>query len=66
VAKVLPRYLAVAAASYALNLAVVLAASRHFGVGPYLVQFFGMGVYTGTMFVGCRWFVFRAPNPQYA
>lgn len=60
--KVLPRYLLVAANSYLLNLSVVLLGTHHFGVGPYLVQFFGIGVYTVVMFLGCRWFVFQAPR----
>lgn len=60
IAKVLPRYLLVAAMSYLLNLSVVLLGTHHFGVGPYLVQFFGIGVYTVVMFLGCRWFVFQA------
>lgn len=58
--KVLPRYLMVATMCYLLNLSVVLLGTHHFGVGPYLVQLFGIGVYTVTMFLGCRWFVFRA------
>jgi putative flippase GtrA len=60
IAKVLPRYLFTAAISYLLNLSVVLICTNHFGVGPYLVQFFGIGVYTMVMFLGCRWFVFLA------
>lgn len=59
--KLLPRYLLVAAISYLVNLSVVLVATHRLGVGPYLVQIFGMGVYTVTMFLGCRWFVFRTP-----
>lgn len=61
IAKVLPRYLLTAAISYLLNLTVVLIGTHHFGVGPYLVQFFGIGVYTMAMFLGCRWFVFHVP-----
>ena len=59
VGKVLPRYLLVAAISYLLNLSVVLLCTHYFGVGPYLVQLFGIGIYTVTMFLGCRWFVFQ-------
>jgi len=62
IAMVLPRYLLVAVISYLLNLSVVLLGTHHFGVGPYLVQFFGIGVYTVVMFLGCRWFVFQAPT----
>lgn len=62
VGKVLPRYLLAAAISYLLNLSVVLLCTHYFGVGPYLVQLFGIGIYTVTMFLGCRWFVFQAPT----
>jgi putative flippase GtrA len=62
IAKVLPSYLLAAAISYLLNLSVVLLGTYQFGVGPYLVQFFGIGVYTVTMFLGCRWFVFKVPT----
>lgn len=64
IAKVLPSYLLVAAISYLLNLSVVLLGTHHYGVGPYLVQLFGIGVYTVAMFLGCRWFVFQAPAPS--
>ncbi|HAN55726.1 MAG TPA: GtrA family protein [Betaproteobacteria bacterium] len=60
IAKALPLYILVAVISYLLNLSVVLLGTHHFGVGPYLVQFFGIGVYTMSMFLGCRWFVFQA------
>ncbi|MGR9000416.1 MAG: GtrA family protein, partial [Gammaproteobacteria bacterium] len=63
IAKVLPRYLLAAAISYLLNLSVVMLGSYHFGVGPYLVQLFGIGIYTVTLFLGCRWFVFQAATP---
>ena len=62
IVKVLPSYVLAAAVSYLLNLSVVLLGTSHFGVGPYLVQFFGISVYTVTMFLGCRWFVFQAPT----
>ena len=61
IAKILPSYLLVAAISYLLNLSVVLLGTYHFSVGPYLVQIFGVGMYTVGMFLGCRWFVFQAP-----
>ena len=60
ISTVLPRYLMIAGISYLLNLSVVLVGTHYFGVGPYLVQFFGIGTYTVAMFLGCRWFVFRA------
>jgi putative flippase GtrA len=59
IGKVLPGYLLAAAISYLLNLSVVLLCTHYFGVGPYLVQFFGIGIYTVTLFLGCRWFVFQ-------
>ena len=62
IVNVLPRYLMTAAFSYLLNLWVVLIGTHHFGVGPYLVQFFGIGVYTVSMFLGCRWFVFNVSS----
>jgi putative flippase GtrA len=62
--KVLPRYLTVAGISYLLNLGVVLIGVDYFGIGPYLVQLFGMAVYTPTMFLGCRFFVFNRNNTQ--
>ena len=57
--KVLPRYLLIATISYLMNLTVVLFGAYYFGVGPYLVQLFGIGVYAVTMFLGCRLFVFK-------
>ena len=59
VGKVLPRYLLAAAISYLLNLSVVLLCTHYFDVGPYLVQLYGIGIYTVTLFLGCRWFVFQ-------
>jgi putative flippase GtrA len=61
ISRVLPSYLLAAAISYLVNLSVVLLGTYHFGVGPYLVQFFGIGGYTVSMFLGCRWFVFQSP-----
>jgi putative flippase GtrA len=62
IVKVLPRYLMIAAISYLLNLTVVLIGTHQLGIGPYLVQFLGIGFYTITMFMGCRWFVFQSMN----
>jgi putative flippase GtrA len=62
IAKVLPRYLYTAAISYLLNLSVVLIGTKNFGVDPYLIQLFGIGLYTMVMFMGCRWFVFNELN----
>ena len=59
VGKVLPRYLLAAVISYLFNLSVVLIGTHYFGVGPYLVQLYGNGIYTVTFFLCCRWFVFK-------
>lgn len=60
---VLQYYVLVAAFSYALNLAIVLTAVNGFEVNTYLAQLLGVFVYTGVMFFGCRWFVFRISTP---
>jgi putative flippase GtrA len=57
--KVLPRYLIVAAISYLCNLAMVFVGVNFFKIGPYLVQIFGISVYTFIMFIGCKWYVFK-------
>lgn len=59
-AMLLPGYLLAATIAYLLNLSVVLLGTHYFGLSPYLVQLLGMGVYTLSMFFGCRWFVFKA------
>lgn len=59
-AMLLPYYLLAATLAYLLNLSVVLLGTHYFGLGPYLVQFLGMSVYTLSMFLGCRRFVFQA------
>ena len=60
VAKVLPRYLLIAAISYFLNLIVVLIGTRHFGIGPYLIQIYSACVYSTVFFLGCKWLVFSS------
>jgi len=59
--KVLPQYLLAASISYLLNLSIVIFGTNYFGLGPYVVQFFGIGAYTSTMFLICRFFVFNMP-----
>ena len=59
-AKSLPSFLIAASISYLLNLLVVILITLNFGLSPYLVQIFGMAVYTLSMFFGCRLFVFKA------
>ena len=56
---VLPLYLTVAVLCYLSNLTVVLIGVKYFTMDPYLVQFFGISVYTTMMFLGCKWLVFR-------
>lgn len=57
--KLLPLYLLIVAIAYILNLMVVLIGTRYYGIGPYLIQLFGIGIYTTVMFLGCKWIVFR-------
>jgi putative flippase GtrA len=56
--KVLPSYVLAAALAYLCNLGTVLLGTRAFHANPYLMQLAGVAVYTGSMFVLCRWFVF--------
>lgn len=60
IAKTLPRYLMITIASYTLNLLVVVIGMRNFGIGPYLIQLFGVVVYSVSMFLGFKWFVFKS------
>ncbi|MCC7049529.1 MAG: GtrA family protein [Alphaproteobacteria bacterium] len=55
---VLPKYVLVVAAAYTGNLVAVLVGSRQFHIDPYLVQLAGMAVYTISVFLGCRRFVY--------
>lgn len=57
-AHVLPKYLLVAASCYLLNLGAVLACTSYLSANPYLAQPVGMAVYTVSVFLSCRWFVF--------
>lgn len=61
----LPRYMALAAVAYGVNLAVVLAGTHYLAIGRYLVQLLGIGFYTSLMFVGSRYLVFT-PVPDSA
>ena len=60
IAKTLPRYLIMTMVSYTLNLLVVVIGIRNFGIGPYLIQLFGVSVYSVSMFLGFKWFVFSS------
>jgi putative flippase GtrA len=57
-----PRWLAVAAMAYLVNLGVLLLAHRLGGVDPYLAQPLGIGAYTTIMFLGSRYYVFCNPG----
>lgn len=59
VAASLPRWIALAAVAYLVNLAIVVAAHRLAGIDPYLAQPLGIVAYTLLMFAGSRAFVFR-------
>ena len=63
IAHVLPKYLFVAGVSYLLNLGTVIAAMSYFGIDRYVAPLLGTCVYTGCMFLGCRWFVFAPQRP---
>jgi putative flippase GtrA len=62
VADDLPKYLLVAGASYLANVGIVSAAVAGPIVNPYLAQLIGVSVYTLLFFLGCRLFVFAAPE----
>ena len=52
------RFVAVIAAAYAANLAVVLSAIDWFGINSYISQALGVPVYTALSYMGSRWYVF--------
>jgi putative flippase GtrA len=58
------KYVSVVGVSYLLNLMSVLAAISLVAFNPYLAQLIGMCVYTASMFLGCRWFVFSVFPPN--
>lgn len=60
----LPRWLALAAFAYAVNLIVVLAFVRSGLVNAYVAQPLGVAPYTLLMFFGARAFVFRPVQRQ--
>ena len=57
-----PRYGAVVAIAWLVNLAVV-SVSAHSGINPYLAQLCGVAPYTVLCFLGCRFFVFPSAAP---
>ncbi len=59
--EVAPRYLVVVCVSYVLNLLMVILVGRTLSFGSYIDQIFGVAIYTVSMFLGSRWYVFRDP-----
>ena len=57
--KTIPSYLLVATISYLSNLTTVFIGVHYFNIGPYLVQLFGVFIYTSLMFIGCKLYVFN-------
>jgi putative flippase GtrA len=55
-------FLAAAAIAYGLNVVVILAAERGWGINLYLSQILGNIAYTLSFFLLCRWFVFPQKN----
>jgi putative flippase GtrA len=65
IARTLPIYLMVAAASYLLNLTVVLSVIHYSDLSAYFAQLFGIFFYTVSMFIACRLIVFRKTTGQH-
>jgi putative flippase GtrA len=59
--RALMRFLVCAAACFAANLGVVWFATERAAINPYWAQLVGVAIYTATMFVLCRWYVFARP-----
>lgn len=53
------KYMGLAALSYLLNFVAVWTATRSADVDGYVAQMFGVVVYSGAMFLGCKVYVFR-------
>jgi putative flippase GtrA len=64
VIRALPPFLLAATVCYLLNLGAVLGWLFLLPAQPYFAQLVGVGVYTLTMFLACRWFVFASTRPQ--
>jgi len=54
------KFIAVSALAYTANLLTVLVAIRSFAVNGYLAQALGIPVYTLTVFLASKYFVFRS------
>jgi putative flippase GtrA len=59
VRQVLPRFLLAASGCYLLNFCLVMAGTGLGHFNPYLAQLIGVGAYTASLFLLCRWWVFR-------
>ncbi len=57
--EVLPRYVITLIFSYILNLLVLIIAIKNFNTDPFITQLFGVSTYTLTMFLGCKYYVFK-------
>lgn len=55
------RWLMVVAGGYALNFLALVALHDGFGVNAYIAQLGGTAAYTGSTFLGGRFFAFAAP-----
>jgi putative flippase GtrA len=66
ISRTFPRWLALAAVAYLVNLALVVAAHRVGGLNPYLAQPIGIAAYTAIMFIGSRALIFREPRSSRA
>ncbi|MBB6305533.1 GtrA family protein [Rhizobium leucaenae] len=60
--QVLPRYIFAAALSYIFNFIAVLTCYQLFKTNPYLIQLLGIGLYTASMFLMSKFFVFPEPK----
>jgi len=56
------KFIVVSAVAYAANLLTVVAAIRSYAVNGYLAQALGIPVYTLTVYVASKYFVFRSPT----
>jgi putative flippase GtrA len=54
----------VVAASYLLNLGVLLIVTLRLGVPAFLAQLLGMATYAIASFLGARYIAFRGPTPR--
>ncbi len=57
--EVLPRYMITLIISYILNLLVLTIAIKNLNTDPFISQLFGVSAYTLTMFLSCKYYVFK-------